>query len=182
MEGLRVRDAGPDDLEELRALYARVVAGMDAAGVDIWSADYPWMAIRGDVAAGELRVAEKGGALLGACALNPAAANCDDAPWAEPDAPARYLGRLGVDPAHAREGVATALVEDAAQRALEAGARWLRLFVVDVNVPAIRFYEALGFARRSGIFQLDLGGELLHEYPYELGLSGVSFPEPGNPS
>jgi GNAT superfamily N-acetyltransferase len=182
MDGLRVRDASVGDLEGLKALYARVVAGMDAAGVRIWSADYPWLAIRSDVAAGDLRVAEKDGVLLGACALNLTAANCDDAPWAEPDAPARYLGRLGVDPAHAREGVATALVADAAQRAREAGAKWLRLFVVDVNAPAIRFYEALGFSRRSGIFQLDLGGSLLHEYPYELELSGLLRPEYRNPS
>lgn len=55
------------------------------------------------------------------------------------------LWDIRVAPDARRQGVGSALLEAAEQRARERGARSLRVETQDVNVPACRFYYAHGF-------------------------------------
>ena len=55
------------------------------------------------------------------------------------------LWDVRVAPDARRQGVGSALLEAAEQRARERGARSLRVETQDVNVPACRFYHAHGF-------------------------------------
>ena len=62
------------------------------------------------------------------------------------DCPAcALLWDVRVAPDARRQGVGSALLEAAEQRARERGARSLRVETQDVNVPACRFYHAHGF-------------------------------------
>ncbi|MCC6994973.1 MAG: GNAT family N-acetyltransferase [Deltaproteobacteria bacterium] len=57
---------------------------------------------------------------------------------------------LEVDPAHRRQGIASALVADAAHTARSAGARTLAA-LVDPTSPSTAFYQSLGFDRHTAL-------------------------------
>ncbi|MBI1940670.1 MAG: ribosomal protein S18-alanine N-acetyltransferase [Acidobacteria bacterium] len=59
------------------------------------------------------------------------------------------LRNMAVDPEHRRQGVAKALLEEAHQRMLKAGAKRLFLEVRTSNKPALALYSSLGFAIHS---------------------------------
>jgi aminoglycoside 6'-N-acetyltransferase I len=63
------------------------------------------------------------------------------------------LTELYVRPRFRRHGIARALVQYAEALALEQGATDLYLFTGRLNVTAQAFYEALGFASRSVVYQ-----------------------------
>lgn len=80
-----------------------------------------------------------------------------------------YLDRFGVNTEYRRCGIASLALEKAQETALSLGADCLRLFVVDINSPAISLYEKNGFIRAKGIFTDIIDDELvLHEYGYEI--------------
>jgi ribosomal-protein-alanine N-acetyltransferase len=62
---------------------------------------------------------------------------------------ASYLQRLAVDPSRQRRGLGRRLVDDARQWASRRGATTMLVNTAVDNTPALRFYEELGFARRS---------------------------------
>ena len=52
--------------------------------------------------------------------------------------------------------------------ARELGGEYLRLFVVDINHPAISFYESCGFSRADGVYNEVIDDHtILREYGYE---------------
>ena len=60
------------------------------------------------------------------------------------------------------------MLDYASEVAAQKGAEYLRLLVVDVNVPAIRLYLKSGFLRVEGVHADDIvEGTVLYEYGYE---------------
>ena len=55
------------------------------------------------------------------------------------------LRNIAVDPAHHRQGVGRALLEEARRRLLEAGAKRIFLEVRQSNQPALQLYYSIGF-------------------------------------
>jgi len=121
----RLRDAAPDDADELTALLLRSRARA-----------MPWLASPHDgpstrwwvqhvlLADQHVRVADDGRQLLGFAAVH-----------------GTWLEQLYVDPDHQGRGVGRALLEDAERRRPDG----LRLHVFTRNTRARRFYEAAGF-------------------------------------
>ncbi|MGN0478235.1 MAG: hypothetical protein ACI4GO_02260 [Hominenteromicrobium sp.] len=63
------------------------------------------------------------------------------------------------------------MLTKAREAAKAGGAAYLRLFVVDVNKPAIRLYEKNEFVRADGDYDEVIEDDLiLHEFGYELEL------------
>ncbi|MFR1479370.1 MAG: GNAT family N-acetyltransferase [Hydrogeniiclostridium mannosilyticum] len=88
--------------------------------------------------------------------------------WRAPAARAVGLGRFAVHPII--RGAAwgfLAIREAGASRGR--GAQYLRLFVMPVNRPAIRFYERAGFTRAAGVHEEVIDAALtLREYGFEI--------------
>ena len=59
------------------------------------------------------------------------------------------LRNMAVDPDHRQQGVGRALLEDARQRMLKAGAKRIFLEVRQSNKPALALYSSMGFAIHS---------------------------------
>lgn len=171
MTNLCFRPARPEDLPRIQDVYRAIIQKMDRENIPIWDDVYPCETFPSDIAHQRLYLREEGGELLAAFALSPAHDGEELLGWAEPDGRALYLDRLGVNIAHLNRGLGREAIRQAAELAREKGARWLRLYVVDFNIPAIRLYEKCGFRRVSGIYDLHLGDLLLQEYGFELDLS-----------
>ena len=72
--------------------------------------------------------------------------------WENKDAKAFYIDRLGVNTDYLRRGLGSYILKGAMELAGEQGAGYLRLFVVDINKPAIgNLYLKNGFKRAGGI-------------------------------
>ena len=165
------RTAVWEDLPAVREMYRGIVRWMDANRIRIWDDVYPCHALEEDVQRGRLHLLLDEGSPAAAFAL------CGDHPgearieWADPRGGALYLTRMGVHAAHMGRGLGGFVLEKAGETARELGAAYLRLFVVDVNLPAIRLYARGGFARRKGVYRQEIDTALvLREYGYEKGL------------
>lgn len=65
-------------------------------------------------------------------------------------------------------GIGSLALEKARETAKKLGAAYLRLFVVDINKPAIQLYIKNGFVKADGIYEEEFDdGFVLHEYGYE---------------
>ena len=91
--------------------------------------------------------------------------------WRDNQDRALYLDRLGVNGNYARMGIGSFMLERAKETAKNLGAEYLRLFVVDINEPAIQLYVKNGFIKRNGVYDEVIEDDLvLHEYGYEAAL------------
>ena len=102
---------------------------------------------------------------------------CDSNPgescieWKENHGGVLYLDRLGVNVNYLRKGMGSLMLEKAKETAKILGAQYLRLFVVDINVPAIQLYSKNGFTQAAGIYDEAVDEDcVLHEYGYEIEL------------
>lgn len=160
-----------EDLPAVREMYRGIVRWMDANGIRIWDDVYPCHALEEDVRRGRLHLLlDEGGpaAAFALCGDHPGEAHIE---WADPWGGALYLTRMGVRAAHMGRGLGGLMLEKAGETARELGAAYLRLFVVDVNLPAVRLYAGRGFARRKGVYRQEIDTALvLCEYGYEKAL------------
>lgn len=162
------RKAMTEDLEKLREVFGGIIEDMYAQGIDIWDDYYPCGLFPGDIARGELYLLEDGEDVLAAFALTESNKGEKAVIWQEPEAKALYFDRFGVNHRYKRQGIGSSAVEYAAQTAKNAGAKYLRLFVVDVNTPASALYEKNGFLRAGGYFDEYIDEDLtLREFGYE---------------
>lgn len=89
--------------------------------------------------------------------------------WKNQDAKALYLDRFGVNIDYLRKGIGSLMLQKAINLTRDKGYDYLRLFVVDVNQPAIQLYIKNGFQRVEGIYDEMINDELvLHEYGFEM--------------
>ena len=162
-----VRKAVPQDLDAVARIYEAACTDMAGTEFDIewvWG-NYPTReGLAERIAAGELLLAERAGAIAGACVID----NADDPTYAvaswRVDVPQPEVGVLHlfvIDPACRRQGIAPVLLEAAAQEARKRGFATLRLDVFDNNEPAVRLYLAHGYEDR-GVFTLHYGDGVVH--------------------
>lgn len=166
---MNLRQATESDLPALKAMYRRIIAEMERNGIRIWDDVYPCEILIDDIRTDALFLLEQNGEPLAAFALCPATGGIETMKWKEPHAPARYVERLGVDPDHLRQGIGAAALCHAIDLTRALGGRYLRLFVVDKNTPAIDLYRKVGFRRAEGIYQKYIFDDfLLSEYGFEI--------------
>jgi ribosomal protein S18 acetylase RimI-like enzyme len=136
-----VRPAEADDV----TLVARVVDVVNRAyrlaEIDLWTKDIP-RTDEADIAEsirdGETAVAESEGVIVGAIR----ARELDPATW--------WFGVLGVDPDHGRRGIGRALVDFAEAEARRAGARRMRLEVLEAEPPLDHLVRLAEWYERRG--------------------------------
>lgn len=81
---------------------------------------------------------------------------------------ALYIDRLGVNVDYFRQGIGSLAFKKAITLVKKKGTEYLRLFVVDINHPAINLYIKNGFKRVQGIYDEVIDDELtLHEFGLE---------------
>ena len=156
------------DLASLKDMYRRIVKNMETQGLSIWDDSYPCEFLEGDIQNKRLYVLLDNGSLVSAFALCDANAGARAVQWKDARAKALYLDRLGVDIHHTQKGIGRFMLAKAKELAKISGAEYLRLFVVDINEPAIKLYTKNGFVRAAGVYAETFeDGFTLREYGYE---------------
>ena len=135
------RKAVLQDLTQLKSMYKKIIAHMNAKRIEIWDDCYLCAFFQEDITAQRLYVLEEKGTLMAAFALCEDSAGADHVTWGKSIWQVRYLERLGVNPDYMRLGIGSTALHEAIRLSKEAQAEALRLFVVDINHSAIRLYD-----------------------------------------
>ncbi len=163
------RLAVPGDLGRLKEMYKEIVRKMDEDGIRIWDEIYPCEFLEGDIAGGRLYLLTENNDMMAAFALCDASAGEEFLKWEDDRAKALYLDRFGVNVGCLRQGIGSLMLKRAKETARNLGAEYLRLFVVDCNVPAASLYRKNGFAPADGVYHEVIDDELvLREFGYEV--------------
>ena len=166
---MEFRLADRKDLPQLKAVYKEIINHMDRQNICIWDEIYPCEFFCDDIENNRLYVLTENGDIVSAFALCESNAGETHVKWKRKGDRALYIDRFGVNVNYLRKGIGSVMLKKAIELAKEKGAGYLRLFVVDENVPAIKLYEKCGFVRAGGCYDEVIDEDLvLHEFGYEI--------------
>ena len=165
---MNFRMAKMDDLPQLKVVYKKIIEEMNYNNIDIWDEIYPCEFFKEDIENKRLYLLEKNNTIVSAFALCKSNAGAKHLKWEKEEAEVLYIDRLGVNVDYLKQGIGGIMLEKAVELAKENGVEYLRLFVVDINQPAINLYIKNGFKRAEGIYDEIIDDNLtLHEYGFE---------------
>ena len=159
------------DLLQIKSVYKSLIEKMNREQIQIWDDIYPCEFFDEDIRNNRLYVLIEKDEIVSAFALCDKNSGEKFVEWQDNHCRALYLDRLGVNVNYARMGIGSLMLEKAKETAKKLGAKYLRLFVVDINEPAIQLYVKNGFIKRNGVYDEVIENDLvLHEYGYEVAL------------
>lgn len=158
-----------EDLNNIKEIYSKIVDNMYANDIKIWNEYYPNEVFESDINNGNLYLLCEGKIICGVFAIYEH--NCEelDIKWSDRNAKAFLLNRVGVNVDYLRKGVGRKIISSAVDIAREKGAKYLRLFVSELNYPAINLYLKCDFKKLNGIHKEKIREDFfLNEYGFEL--------------
>lgn len=156
------------DLPQIKAVYREIVQDMAEKGIDIWDEVYPCDFFEEDINRKKMYVLMDRETVAAGFILCDDNAGSESVRWKSVTCRALYLDRFGVNVNYARKGIGSMMLKKAEETAKKLCAESLRLFVVDINLPAIKLYEKNGYSKADGIYAEAIDDALtLHEYGYE---------------
>ncbi len=158
-----------NDLNEIKLMYSKLIDEMNKNGIEIWDEIYPNDYFINDIENKSLYVLLKDNKIVGAFALSEEHKGEKEVEWENTNVKCLYIDRLGVNVECTKKGIGTELLSNALRFAKEKTVDYLRLFVIDYNIPAIKLYEKFGFKKVSGIYNEVIDESLIfNEYGYEI--------------
>lgn len=167
---MNLRLATNNDLHQLKKMYKNIIANMNRNNVQIWDDIYPCEFFQEDIEKERLYLLTEDDNIAAAFALSESNDGENDVNWKEAKAKAFYIDRLGVNVEFARQGIGGLALKEAMELAKQKNAKYLRLFVVDINKPAINLYVKNGFQQVEGIYEEKIEDIVLREYGFEMEL------------
>lgn len=168
---MNVRLALMQDLGQLKEMYRQIVKNMHENGIQIWDDSYPCEFFEEDIKNNRCYILCEKNEIMAAFVLNSINDGEKEVEWKEKYAKVFYVDRLGVNIKYLKQGIGSLTLTYAKKIAKTLGAEYLRLFVVDQNVPAIALYTKNNFVKAEGIYNETFDdGFVLHEYGYEVKL------------
>jgi len=162
--------AKENDLDQLKKMYEKIIEKMNKNNVPIWNEIYPCEFFKKDIEQERFYTLIENNDILASFALCESNDGEDYLKWENAKEKAFYLDRFGVNVKYLRQGIAGIMLKYAMELAKQKGAKYLRLFVVDINKPAINLYRKSGFKQVDGIYEEKVGNIVLYEYGFEIEL------------
>ena len=167
---MNLRLAKINDLSKLKAVYGNIIDNMNRNNISIWDDIYPCEFFSDDIENNRLYLlVEENDIIVAAFALCESNAGEGYVKWEDTHDKALYLDRLGVNVDYSRQGIGSMMLKHAITLAKQRNAKYLRLFVVDINKPAINLYLKNGFRLVDGIYEEKIDDDvILREYGFEI--------------
>lgn len=168
---MEIRLAQRSDLPQLKTMFEKIVKKMEENGVYIWNEFYPYEEFEYDIDDKQLYLLMDNNVIVATFVLykyDTNKLNCFN--WQDVDADAMLLNRLGVNVNYLRQGIASKVLEEAKKISRKHNAEYIRLTVVDSNIPAINLYKKSGFVQVEGIYEEKIPERniTLYEYGFEI--------------
>lgn len=134
---MEIKPAQKSDLPKLKEMYRRICENMTKNGFEFRNKVYHCEFLADDINKERLYILTNGDEIAPAFALCVSDAGENYIEWENNKANALYIERLGVNVAYLGRDVGMVTIDSAIVVAKEKGAKYLRLFVVDENKPAL---------------------------------------------
>lgn len=134
------RQAVMQDLPQLKDMYKRIIKDMNEQNIQIWDDIYPCEFFEDDIKNNQLYIFLNNEEIVSAFVLSNTNSGETAVEWNNNHAKAVYIDRLGVNVKYSRKGIGSLILDKAKEIAKTLDAEYLRLFVVDINIPAIQLY------------------------------------------
>lgn len=168
---MNFRKARIEDLEKIITMYKNLIKHMYANKLEIWDDIYPCHFLEDDIISNKLYVLMDKDNIVSAFTLTRENAGQDYIEWQSCDDKVFYLEKLGVNPAYLNKGIASLMLDKAKEVSKQLGGKYLRLFVIDSNLPAINLYKKNKFKQAKGIYSQVIDDNLIfNEYGFEIEL------------
>lgn len=165
------RQAVMQDLPQLKDMYKRIIKDMNEQNIQIWDDIYPCEFFEDDIKNNQLHILLNNGEIVSAFVLSDTNSGETAVEWNNNHAKAVYIDRLGVNVKYSKKGIGSQMLDKAKEIAKTLNAEYLRLFVVDINIPAIQLYTKKEFIKVNGVYnEIFDDGFVLHEHGYEIKL------------
>lgn len=165
------RQAVMQDLPQLKDMYKQIIENMNEQNIQIWDDIYPCEFFEEDIKNNQLYILLNNEEIVSAFVLSNTNSGETAVEWNDKHAKAVYIDRLGVNVKYSRQGIASLMLDKAKEITKALDAKYLRLFVVDINIPAIQQYTKKEFVKVNGVYnEIFDDGFVLHEYGYEIKL------------
>ena len=168
MDKMNFRLAKKSDLTQLRDMYEKIIRQMNNNGIQIWNDIYPTIFFQDDIEKKRLYLLTKEKDIAAAFALCESNDGESYVTWKNPKEKAFYIDRFGVNVSYTGQGMGGLMLKKAMMLAKQKKAKYLRLFVVVINKPAINFYTKYGFKQVAGIYEEKFEDYILYEYGFEI--------------
>ena len=166
-----LRQAVMQDLPQLKDMYKQIIKDMNEQNIHIWDDIYPCEFFEEDIKNNQLYTLLNNEEIVSAFVLSNTNLGETAVEWNDKNAKAVYIDRLGVNVKYSRKGIGSLMLDKAKEIAKTLDAEYLRLFVVDINIPAIQLYTKKRFVKVNGVYnEVFDDGFVLHEYGYEIKL------------
>jgi len=165
-----LRLANINDLSKLKAMYRNIIDNMIRNDISIWDDIYPCEFFSEDIENNRLYLlVEENDDIVAAFALCESNAGEGYVKWENVHDKALYLDRFGVNVDYSGRGIGSIMLKHAITLTKQKNAKYLRLFVVDINKPAINVYLKNGFRQVDGIYEERIDDDLiLREFGFEI--------------
>ncbi len=163
-----LRLAKKSDLPQLKTMYEKIIDNMNKNNVQIWDEIYPYTFFQGDIENKSLYILTEDNGIVAALTLCESHDGEDHLKWENVKEKALYIDRFGVNVDYLGRGMGGFMLKNAMELAKQKDAKYLRLFVVDINKPAINLYLKNGFKRVDGIYEEKIDDFVLREYGFEI--------------
>lgn len=149
---MKIVPATSEQLDRIAAIYSACKMRLWKEDSDQWTEEYPGPEFMAkDIAAGMLFVMTEGDRPLGVINFSPEdEPECDIVDWKDWDGRFLVASRLAVAPEIQKQGVGRSLMDFAEDFARRGGYTSLRLLAYKGNSSLLRWYEMLGYERRTG--------------------------------
>lgn len=166
---MNLRLAKKNDLPQLKAMYEKIIHNMNKNNIQIWDEIYPCVFFQEDIENERLYILTEGEDIIAACVLCESNPGEDHLKWQDVKEKALYIDRLGVNVNYLRQGKGELMLKNVMELAKQKNVKYLRLFVVDINKPAINLYLKSGFKQVDGIYEEKIDDDfVLCEYGFEI--------------
>ncbi|NFO14098.1 GNAT family N-acetyltransferase [Clostridium botulinum] len=163
-----LRLANINDLSKLKVVYGNIIDNMNKNNIEIWDEIYPCEFFLNDIEKNRLYVLTDGDEIVAVFVLCESNDGENNLKWKNAKEKALYIDRLGVNVNYLRQGIGGIIIKNAIEIAKGKNAKYLRLFVVDINKPAINLYLKNGFKQVDGIYEERIDDNfILREYGFE---------------
>lgn len=164
------RMASINDLPKIKNMYRNIINNMMRNNISIWDEIYPCEFFKEDIENNRLYLlTEEHDDIVAAFALCQSNSGESHVKWKNPNDRALYLDRLGVNANYLGKGIGSIMLKHAIKLTKQKHAKYLRLFVVDINKPAINLYLKNGFSKINGIYEERIDDDIiLREYGFEI--------------
>lgn len=165
---MKLRLADMCDLSNIKEMYRNIIERMNKNNIVIWDDFYPCAFFKEDIEKKCLYVLENDFEIVAAMALCDTNSGENAVEWENRQEKAWYIDRLGVNVSYLRQGMGELILKKVIDLARQHQIKYLRLFVVDINKPAIDLYKKCGFKQSRGVFVEKFDDVVLHEYGFEI--------------